>query len=319
MSDSEERLTTRLSKFILGSPGLFSGVIRCLIRDHYGRKAGYSDTTRFEALRVLKVPTVHTPIFFAVRTFRSSEYGDRDSISPDEILKIVPPLELAAMLAVYYLYRRSRKLCDAEEWPIISHYITEQSEIGGHFGRAISDVGIGSGLMIGALRPYAMMAFSILNLPAFKNYRRALKISRTLYDSRSEEKAFSCTHPEVGASFLQRLGFGLNIARAFNDALTGSYHKDDEFVAGDRVRFQVAAEWINSLILNSTPPPKTSKTASSDEIAIASLMEQVKKAKGRKREDSWLEKTRKDYPKQEDLQRLNSPNKDSAYFWRRKT
>jgi len=293
---------------------MFSAAIRSLIKDHFERNTGYSAISKTEALRIIRVPTVHVPLYFAIKTFKPKEYGTRDSIRPDEILNIVTPFELASLLSVFYLYRRARKLSSPDEWPVVSQLITEQSEIGGHFGASITDVGIGSGLLMGAFRPFSLFAFSLIDLDASKKYRRSLKSAKTLYNIPTEEKYFKCTHPEIGAELLQKFGFGIAIANAYSDALILVSNKDDDFVAGDKIKFQVAAEWIDSLTLSSLPPGISSIGASPDDVAISNLVEVVKAAKSKSREMSWLEKTRADYPKQDELYKLNSPKKKSAYF-----
>lgn len=294
---------------ILGTPSLFSEAIRSLMIDYGKGNFKYSSRSQFLALRLVKAPSVHVPMYYATYTFLRDQLMGIDSLQPEEILQFHKPLEMAVFFTNLYLYRRCKKICPEEEWPIINEMYMEQMEIGGYFGYAIPDVGPAFGLIAGGLQPLSLVAFAVADLNNFKKYRRSLKNKKQLYDLAYEESLFGCTHVDICCYFLQQLGFGASISTGFYEAMTDSVITEDE-VTGQFARFAAARHWIEALTLTSGMPPDEAGSEDHDEKAISKLLAQVTELKEKGSLVCWPEKKPSEYPHQEELTKL--PPKKSA-------
>lgn len=282
---------------IIGAPSAFSEVIRSLLLDYGKGNFKYSPNTKFLANRIIKAPRVHVPLYFACKTFLDTE---ADSLEVEEILQLTKPFALASLLINLYMFRKAKKACPEDEWPFIYEMYLEQMEIGGYFGQAIPDVGLGFGLLVGGLRPLSMVAFAKADEKVFKKYRRSLKGKPYLYDREQEIQTFGTSHIDICAVFLQKLGFGASMTKAFLEALQDAVLNEDE-ISGDFARFSAAYTWIDSLVLTANIPSFEADDPDKDEAAITTLLTKVNQLKDESKEDTWTDKTPDDYPRPEKL------------------
>lgn len=293
---------------IIGAPSAFSEVIRSLLLDYGKGNFKYSPNSKFLATRILKAPRVHVPLYFACKTFLETE---ADSLEVEEIMHLNKPFNLASLLINLYMFRKAKKGCPEDEWPFIYEMFLEQMEIGGYFGQAIPDVGIGFGLLVGGLRPLSLVAFARADEKAFKKYRRSLKSKPYLYDREQEIQTFGTSHIEICSIFLQKLGFGTSMTKAFLEALQDAVLNEDE-ISGDFARFSAAYTWIDSLVLTANIPSFEADDPDKDEAAISKLITQVNSLKNEGRECTWTDKTPEDYPHPEKLLQLKQKSKKTT-------
>lgn len=297
-----------LAKPIIGAPSAFSEVIRSLLLDYGKGNFKYSPNSRFLATRLIKAPRVHVPLFFACREFL--DLGDIDALEVEEILQLNKPFTLAALLVNLYMFRKAKRACPEDEWPFIYEMFLEQMEVGGYFGQAIPDVGLGFGLLVGGLRPLSMVAFALADEKAFKKYRRSLKGKPYLYDREQEIQIFGTSHVDICSVFLQKLGFGAYMTKAFLEALQDAVLNEDE-ISGDFARFSASYTWIDSLVLTSSIPSFEEDDPDKDEAAISRLLSQVNNLKNEGKESTWTDKNPDDYPNADQLYKVK-PKKAKA-------
>jgi hypothetical protein len=297
-----------LAKPIIGAPSAFSEVIRSLLLDYGRGNFKYSANSKFLASRLIKAPSVHVPLYFACREFL--DLGDIDALEVEEILQLNKPFTLSSLLVNLYMFRKAKRVCPDDEWPFIYEMYLEQMEVGGYFGQAIPDVGLGFGLLVGGLRPLSMVAFALSDEKGFKKYRRSLKAKPYLYDREQEIQIFGTSHVDVCSVFLQKLGFGAHMAKAFLEALQDAVLDEDE-ISGDFARFSASCTWIDSLVLTANIPSFEEDDPDRDEAAITRLLSQVNKLKNEGKESIWTDKNPDDYPHPEKLYKVK-PKKAKA-------
>ena len=286
---------------------VFSVAIRSLISDHHRSSSGYSPASRFLAERLLNIPSVHAPIHFATLTFYSAKYAGKNFISTQELTEIYRPFDLAALFGALYLYRRLRKLSPPEEWGFVSRFITEQTEVAGHFGTAIPDIGLASAIICGGIRAMAFTTFALKDLKKFKEYRRHLRTHPTQYDRAYERNAWQCDHLDIATLLLQRLGFGAELGRSFYDAASEAKFNEDE-VSGQFSRFQACIDSLEALSKPETPSKDELGDGSLDEKAISNLLEEIHAIRKGGSQFAWLDKGKADYVTADGL----SPDKQEA-------
>ena len=285
-----EELATKLQS----GTTVFSVAIRSLKSDYDRGGITYSPASRFLTERLLNIPSVHAPVHYATLTFYSANYAGKQFISTTEFTQVYKPIDVAAIFAMLYVYRRLKKLAPPEEWNFISRFVSEQVEISGHFGAAIPDVGLGNAILCGGIRAMAFASFAIKDLKQFKEYRRYLRTHPTLYDREYERRLWQCDHLDVATLLMQRLGFGLEMARSFYDAVSDKKFEEDE-ITGQISRFQACADSLEALSKSASPSRDELVDGSHDEKAISTLLEEVQAIKKGGSQFSWLDKGKADY------------------------
>ena len=273
---------------------VFTVAIRSLMTDHYRLNASYGPASRFLAERLLNIPSVHAPLHSAALTFFSAKYAGKHFISTPELTQIFKPFDLAALFSALYLYRRLKKIVPPDEWGYISRLTSEQTEIGGHFGAAIPDIGIASAIICGGIRSIAFASFSIKDPKKFKEYRRHLRTHPAQYDREYERNAWQCDHLDITTLLLQRLGFGIELARSFYDAASDAKFNDEE-VSGQFSRFHACVDSLEALFKSETPSKDDFGDGSLDEKVISSLLQEVRAIRKGGSQFAWLDKGKADY------------------------
>lgn len=299
---------SQLCESIIGAPNLVSEVIRSLIVDYGKGNFKYSANSKFLALRLIRAPSVHVPLFFATLTFMKDQFDGVDSLQPEEVIQLYRPLDMTVLLTNLYLFRRARSITPPDEWEYIQTAYLEQMELGGYFGYAIPDVGPAYGLLVGGLRPLTFAVFAQHYEKEFKTYRRNLKTRGVLYDIKQEVSLFGCSHVDIVRTFMQKLGFGAGMARAIFDALSDAPIEEDD-ITGDFARFSASGTWIESLSLKADIPHSDEEEEDLDEKAINKLLTQVKQFKEKGSEFSWPTKKPEEYPQPDLLYKVKEKKK----------
>jgi len=240
--------------------------------------------------RFVKIPGMKAPFYFAALTFHKNQLGT-GFISPGDLVKPFNAHEMAAIVGLLYLYRRARKLCDPDEWAILSKGVLDSVDIGGHVGMAIPNIGPGLGMLVGGTPLLAQAAFSIKDKKGYKEYRRILKSKGLAYDPSLELSRWNTSCIHVAAVLMQSLGIGVQIANAFVKGMSSpniTIESDPE-----AYRLFIANRWVFDLKKTGAAPEMTHKGQYYPlKQDLAELIEHVGVIRKNGSEHCWLEKNK---------------------------
>lgn len=195
-------------------PQSFSGTVRSLIIDMREGLLQASPRSTFQIGRLLKAPTVLSSIYYATRSFLPNNLSKERPITPLEMVRLYDPLSLASLLALSYLYRRARRICDQDEWKFISQPWQRNLEIGALIGLRAKEIGMSYGILSGSMLFVAFSTLLANDKKKFTEYRRHLKKYSKDIDPEYERKQWGCSSAQVAANILLSMGFGVNLSAA---------------------------------------------------------------------------------------------------------
>ena len=241
-------------------PSSFTSSIRTLLLDSQKNGDKLSPSSKFLVTRFVKGPSMRAPFLYAGLTFRPEQLPDPNKASAGELVNLFSPYEIAALLGVLYLYRRARKVCDPEEFEYLSKMLQESVEIGGHLGCTIKNIGLGIGMLSGALPFLASACFLLKDKKSFKEYRRILSKSNAVFDIDVELERWKCANVQVMSILMQSLGFGVQSANSLIMAFSSAEPLDDKQFP-EPYKLRIALEWIESLKKTGKEPEVVHKGA----------------------------------------------------------
>lgn len=291
---AESWVTARKYAGLLGEvPNSFSSTIRALLLDQE-RGKGLTNGTRFLILRLLRSAGVRSPVYFATLTYQEEMIDGVPYIAPEDFLELYSPAEIGAVVGLIYLYRKAKRIVSPEEWPHIAGPLQTCVEMGGHVGYIIPPIGPVVGMLSSGLRYIAVAAFLSHDKQGFVEYRRHLKQKNLRFDEGQEMARWGCTSTQIGAVFLQSLGFGIPLAEAFTRGLSPDT-RASATLDREAYRFAINEMWLDSLLKDATVPDIAhrvefypTKTAGSKAIEKATRVRSSGSA------HSWLNKVKED-------------------------
>lgn len=237
-------------------PSSFTSAVHFLRKDCDSSTGMLSQGSRFSMGRLLKSPIFSAPLYFGAETFFENEAAQCDHIDINTFADMFGPDGLAVAVALLYLYRRVGKGCDEEEWKYLSQNIIIESELGAHLGRAIPNIGLPLGLLIGGMRHLATGMFLQVDQKNFVAYRRLRKDKPYNFDMQWELKTWGCNHAQIAAIILQTVGLGVNMT----DALLGGLNPVElpfDLLDPGALRVKLISLWIPALRGTGVQPDMT--------------------------------------------------------------
>ncbi len=276
---------------LLGSiPSTFTTTIRTLKTDDDKHGGVIGRGSIYLAERLLRGPSMMAPFYHCTLTFHSDKISNSAYLSTKDLIMLYAPADLATVIGLIYLCRRSRKLSPPDEWQHITGPMHELMEVGGFLGYAIPAIGASNGLAVGSMRHLAMTAFLKHDLKGFKEYRRFLKAKNQYFNPEFEMNRWGCTSIQIGSILLQSLGFGISVANSFTAGITPSMLSTDE-LDDDAYRFSIATLWIDSLLKDGNEPKIVHRGDYYPlQSALHKLMYQTSEVRDKKSKYMWLEK-----------------------------
>ncbi|NLF24321.1 MAG: hypothetical protein GX589_01510, partial [Deltaproteobacteria bacterium] len=273
---AEWEISRKYSGLYGSIPSSFGSLIRGLHIDQ-AKNQELSFASKWQMNRLLRSDSMKAAYYFALRTYRKDMFAGTKPLTIANLAVALKPQDLAALLAVLYLFRRARHMLDPNEWKFTAPLIHTRADLGGQIGVMMENVGLGFGLLAGVMRYLGMLAFIVHDKSGFGEYRRKLKISNKAYDLRAERERWGCSHVQICSNLMVSIGLCSDtvesVRRGFemkelnvNSARTKSY------------AVRVTELWIDSLILNLSPPkaPSSGFYDLSQED-LSNLLEEAKK------------------------------------------
>lgn len=257
IGESEGWQTARgLSVLLDEVPSSFSTTIRTLIADHQRPNGQLSPASRFLVSRLLKGPTLKSPIYFATRAIMDEKIAGKPYIGSDDLIQLYSPYDLAAMIGFLYIYKKAKKLCDPDLWTPIAKTISDYQELGMLTGAKVQNMGIANGLIGSGMRHLALAPLLIHDRTGFNEYRRHLNKKGVNIDHEFEMNRWGTTSVLIGSVILQALGLGVQIASAFVAGLQPSTPLE---AINDKKGFamRLGSLWADSLLTRKAQPDIT--------------------------------------------------------------
>lgn len=275
-------------------PSSFSSTIRTLLIDQVKHEKKLTPASRFQVVRLLSGPSAKAMFYYACKTFKEDLIPDADYLTVKDLVTLFEPEDLAAIVAMIFLYRRCRKLCAQDNWQSHADALRLESEVGGHLGLKIPSIGFGTGLLIGALPHLALSAFRHHDSKNFVHYAKYLQEKNLVFDITYEVPRWQASCLQVASAMLQSLGFGLESTESFVKGLDSRFGIDD-IKEDSYYRMRIARIWIHSLIDTGDQPDIPMRGAFYPlKEELADLQERIAPVKSSGPVYDWLNRTKED-------------------------
>ena len=237
-------------------PTQLTSVIRLLLADVRDGRKDWSPTSLSAATRLFRGPSLCTALYFSCQTYRKEQLAAFDRVSSSDLVKLYSPLDLVAIIAVIFMFRRARKVCPKDEFSALSDDMILRSEMGFHVGEAIPGIGAALGMLRGGIRFFAFAALATQNVKLYKNYRRHLRTDDLEFDAAFEIQEWGCTSAEISAVLLQVVGLGVPMPSSIDRSLSRPIGQLEES-SPDLYSASLAALWIDCLLKTGEEPKIT--------------------------------------------------------------
>jgi hypothetical protein len=184
-----------------------------------------------------------------------------------------------------------KKRAHPEYLAIFETEFQEMGEAGMLLGARVPAIGIGCGLLLGILRPLCLGILS--QQPGFSQYVRFLRKNGAYYDTNQEKDLLGCSHPQIAALLLTKIGYKRNEALEIFSILEGI---PIEQASLDYQCRQASIKVIEDLVHPSSDSRELSAITApcSTDILINSEIIEELHARPHKSEHAWMQKESKD-------------------------
>ncbi len=295
LSDEQERdsveawQTSRKYATLYGEiPTSFTTLVRSLLAD---QETGgqFSSGSEWQMLRLLRTASMKGPFYFALKTFLP-EAIDEPAKSLKELLHRFQARDVAGFLGLLYLYRRAKRLCNADEFERLTEQFHTQVEVAGHVGIAMPNIGFPLAVFSLSLPVLSRAAFLIHDCKGFAAYRRQCKISKIPYDFEYEFGRWSCTHVQITSNLAVAVGFSAEFAHALSRGLAQKELGDEK---ANKVAYatQICKLWTDALLENGKEPDIVhSGNFYPSQTALERLLAACERVRQNGSAHEWLEK-----------------------------
>ncbi len=243
---------------VLGEvPISFSTPVRTLQFDQ--RNTGTLSTAgHFLSTRLLRSTTLKSIFYHGTITFFGDQLANSAYVSSSDLVRMYEPRDLSAILGVIYFYRRaqSKRTTELYGWDDLVRRLIIRSEIAGHLGRAIPELGLCSSMLAATMRDLGMLVFGLNDPEHYNEYRQHLESAALPYHYEFELEKWGCTHLDVGANMLQLLGFGINLSHALLIGM-GPRAPVSPGENLEAFRLSLAETWLEALLERGNEPRQT--------------------------------------------------------------
>lgn len=270
-------------------------------------------------------PTLKAAFYAAAQIYHKESLERCTDLNLKNLMKMFSPSEITAIIALIYLTKKIKKKCttqdENDEWARTINRMITNMEITALVGDTIEYIGIGNGLLIGGLRNLASFLFCLIDMKAYKQYRRDAANKKKIWDLKEEEKIFGCNHLQIASYLSQTLGFGLGTVQglvlAFEDEEKAAEAANSPQLATQILCWRAAIRWSESLHVTGSMPESVSQSES-DEMYLPpeqqdKLIEKVTQLRANENPDLWIFRSFDELPAEvkEKLAHPNDKNSNS--------
>lgn len=290
---------------LIGPPHrLFSNCVRYL--RELGEK---TDNAQLPSTLAIKYPIstlIHSPsfksvIYYAAAALHPKELKSLPALTPGTLLTVFTPDELAAVVAITYIYRRVKKAVPATVWEGVCGEVHIQMETGFHVGRHVRAISSGRGIMVGALRYITLSLFSKRDARGYKLYKRHLHEKELLFDIADEMTRWKCNHLQIASSIMQTLGLGIGAASGLVASEFPTHSQNAHQLREAQAWFAIRV-WIQSLLEKECAPKELAAQAAFNmkQEHFEEVQKKVEAIYENGSSFDWIDKSKSDLPKELD-------------------
>ena len=272
------------------------------------------DLTVSKAAFLIRVsPSLKAVLYFSARSLYPERLLECQPVSVEKLTKLFKPGETASIIALTYLYRAIRKLCDKQEFHVLEERMKTHMEIGTHVGATIANVDTWYGMLLGGLQYLALALLAVDNLKKFQVYRRKIEKEGQLFDLDQEQQLWSCNHLYIAAYLAQMMGFSFDVSRCLaslaengTDTFPTIEEEGEERSEAEELALRdkflcwhEALTWTTALHSTGEPPVQPEGEMSSLAVPpdiVADLRSRTKKIREEGSRFDWICKRTEDLP-----------------------
>jgi hypothetical protein len=286
-------------------PNSFSSTIRAMLTD-FDRTKGLSNGSLYLGTRLVKTPSMLSPLYFATQTFQDMRLDSMSTINAESFFTLYNPIELSAFIGLTYLYRRARKSVHQDEWGQLVAPMSVAVDLGGHVGYSIAAIGPVAGIFAPGMRYLGLSTFLIHDRKGFVDYRRQNKIKGDRFNLSSEMAQWGCTHVQIGSVLVQALGFGVEFAATFARGLSPDTRENPN-LDKEAYQFHICDVWIEALLNTGDVPNIVHRGAFyPTKETNGKLIESARQLKAEGSRYSWLDRGKEDISPEQTPQLFSS-------------
>lgn len=235
-------------------PNSFSTSIRTLIKDQFTHHQQLRPVTKFQMARLMRVDSFLSMLYHASKELRGEALAEKKYLTLGCMMDLFEPLDMAAMIAAFVQYRKSKKILQANDWNLVQKTMSFNSQFGAQVGVTIPAVGPGIGLILSTFHYFAHPLFFSISPKEYKNYMRHLNQKKILCNQKMERETWGCTVHQIASMILTNYGFGVDVSHGYTYAVDttkklGSFDDDPT-----RYRMKMGYLWIECLYKNEQQP-----------------------------------------------------------------
>jgi hypothetical protein len=247
---------------------------------------------------IIHSPSFKSVIYYAALALQKDKLKALPALTPATLLTVFTPEELAAVIAITYLYRRAKKNIDPRVWEGVAGEVHVQMEAGYQIGAHIPAIGQSRGLLIGSVRYIAMSLFAKKDARGYKLYKRHLNEKELLFDIADETKRWQCNHLQICSTLIQSIGFGLGAASGIVANSYPTEGQSPEIIAKAQ-SWYATRRWIESILEQERAPAELQgiEEFSIAPDTLALMQERIEGIYKMGSSFDWVDKTKDDLPK----------------------
>ena len=215
-ADEDERwaMAKRIANKLKPLPIAFTSSVRLLAMDHLHNEGNLRPTTKFQVARIFRSNSFKGMLYQATMELHNENIRDQELVTVGEMMNYYTAGDLAALIGMFVFFKRVRRLVDDSEWELLRNDLIFRIQAGAAAGVAVPNIGIGAGVLMGAMPLLTVCSMARYNKKGFTEYRRHLQKSDFDYDPELEVLHWNCTAGQVASLSLSQLGFGVDMAEA---------------------------------------------------------------------------------------------------------
>lgn len=277
-------------------PRAFTQVIRALTDDYFKYGGKLRPVNKYQIARLLKTPSFKSIIYYttdATVRHKLPKTGWTMGI----LMNSFGPLDIAAMITSFILYRRCKKLLPKDIWDSLETTMGKEPYYGTIVGYTIPEIGMGAGILSGSLPTFARATIIIsagANAQTYTNLILTEKDPKVI--EKFEMSTFGCSANQVATMLLAATSFHSDFGIAYDQAF--DFKKDFNALQNElSMRLRMGRIWIDSLHEGkSQPVMKIPAKFYPNEEDKPKLITQLDKIRGGAL--SWVQRTQSEVSKE---------------------
>lgn len=250
------KLAKQVSDTLKPLPIAFTSSVRLLVSDHLQNKAALRPVTKFQVARVFKSDSFKAMLYYSALALCPNEISKKEQVNTGDLMRLYSPMDLAALIGMFVMYRKVRRLVDEQEWSQFKLDLNKHILVGGSTGVAVPKIGMGTGILAASMPLLSLATLYSADAKAFANYRRTIQKANMQQNPRDEVEIWGCSSYQIATLTLSLLGYGVDVSEALMKGLeTGrGYQKLQHPLHLD---FFMARLWLFAFLENLKQPKMT--------------------------------------------------------------